>query len=139
MPSWPLPRSGSHALRLCHPHDSPCLSSLLSIHSPSRNKTHFITLPSYQDLDSLGIRSELLTSGSCLPPAVSLPLLHPFHRTRSFLDSLAGLGRKVRNSVKNVFIGVPVVAQWLTNLTRNHEGAGLIPGLAQWVKDLALP
>ena len=34
-------------------------------------------------------------------------------------------------------IGVPVVAQWLTNPTRNHEIVGLIPGLAQWVKDLA--
>ena len=27
--------------------------------------------------------------------------------------------------------GVPVMAQWLTNPTRNHEVAGSIPGLAQ--------
>ena len=35
--------------------------------------------------------------------------------------------------------GVPVVAQWLINPTRNHEVVGLIPGLAQWVDDSALP
>ena len=35
--------------------------------------------------------------------------------------------------------GVPVVAQWLTNPTRNHEVAGSVPALAQWFNDLALP
>ena len=34
--------------------------------------------------------------------------------------------------------GVSVVAQWLTNPTRNYEVVGSIPGLAQWVKDSAL-
>ena len=35
--------------------------------------------------------------------------------------------------------GVPIVAQWLTNPTRNHEVASSIPALAQWVNDPELP
>ena len=31
------------------------------------------------------------------------------------------------------------MAQWLTNPTRNHEVVDLIPGLAQWAGDPALP
>lgn len=35
--------------------------------------------------------------------------------------------------------GVSIVAQWLTDPTRNHGVTGSIPGLAQWVGDPELP
>ena len=34
--------------------------------------------------------------------------------------------------------GVPIVGAAETNLTGNHDVAGLIPGFTQWVEDLAL-
>jgi len=35
-------------------------------------------------------------------------------------------------------MGVPNVPQWVENPTSIREDVDLIPGLAQWVKDLAL-
>ena len=46
-------------------------------------------------------------------------------------------GKQSKNGLQDS--GVPVMAQWLTNPTRNHEVAGSIPALAQWVNDPALP
>ena len=44
-----------------------------------------------------------------------------------------------RKVLKEMRTGVPVVAQWLTNPTRNHEVVGSVPALAQWVNDPVLP
>ena len=41
-------------------------------------------------------------------------------------------------NVENFSLGVPVVAQWVKNPPSSNKVAGLIPGLAQWIKDLAL-
>ena len=43
--------------------------------------------------------------------------------------------QKKKKKKKKSIVGVPVVAQWVTNLMSIHEVEGLIPGLAQYVKD----
>ena len=43
------------------------------------------------------------------------------------------------NIFQNTYKGVPVMAPWLMNPTRNHEVEGSVPALAQWVNDLELP
>ena len=41
--------------------------------------------------------------------------------------------------LKFIYImGVPIVAQWVKNLTSTHEDSSLIPGFTQWIKDPVL-
>ena len=52
--------------------------------------------------------------------------------------STRGVTHSIFNKVNNI-VGSSHVAQQLTNPTRNHEVSGSVPGLAQWVKDPAMP
>ena len=50
----------------------------------------------------------------------------------------SGMNREENKTRSLGELGVPIVAQWLTNLTRIHEDSGSISGLPQWVKDPSL-
>ena len=59
-------------------------------------------------------------------------------QVRSWASELPHAADIVKNLKIYKKIGVPIMAQWLTNLTRNHEITSLIPGVAQWFGDPAL-
>ena len=65
-------------------------------------------------------------------------VIYQFIQEKLVLDPAILLLGIYQKKNENTNSGVPVVVQWLTNPTRNHEVAGLVPALAQWVNDPAL-
>ena len=82
----------------------------------------------------LSVASALPCSSVAHPgPPAWPPPPPPSSLQSGYLEAPPGRG------ILNEGLGVPLVAQWLTNPTRNHDVVGSIPGLAQWVEDPVLP
>ena len=83
------------------------------------------------------------TFRKCLSKAIDLTLTRENRNRFIDIENKLTVTKVRRGIIGNLELkythGVPVVAQWLTNPTRNHEVAGLVPALAQWVNDMVLP
>ena len=64
------------------------------------------------------------------------------HYTKKYFSKIFKIQtyhHKIESHLKAFRLGVPIMAQCLTNPTSTHEDVGSIPGLTQWVKDPASP
>ena len=69
-----------------------------------------------------------------------LYLENPKDATGKLLELISEFGKVAgyKINTQKLTAGVPIMAQWLTNPTSTNKDEGLIPGLAQCVKHLAL-
>ena len=96
---------------------------------------HILLSGTYLVTLSCGVNRTCGSDPTLLRLPCRLAAVAPIHPLAWELPYAVGVALKS----KKINMGVPIVAQWLMNPTRNHEVVGSIPGLAQWVKDLALP